>query len=353
VFDGNVISVSDGAPPQGGGLGVFGTNEVGPQPGRFTGANDLFVGNSVASGGRGGAIYVGGPDYDCSSACPASSLALSNSTLYKNRATSGEGGALWGSSNDSLVVTNSILAVNGAGPAQPDVFGFSGPSVQFSDACGPPTLGGPLPGAGNICNVPALALDGTELANSPTVDAGSNALPAAGLAVDLAGNPRILPGHLVCGFPDAAVVDMGAFEAPTPTSGGGCPAGKLTVGKPRRSKKGITITLTCAGSRGEPCQGYGVLLVTEHHRGHKILRLSHTRVKTKSVDLGERDYSLHAGGKVKVLLALNKAGRSLLKRFHKVPLRVRIIQSADGAQMTVSTKRLTVKPLRKHHKKKR
>jgi hypothetical protein len=42
-----------------------------------------------------------------------------------------------------------------------------------------------------------------------------------------------------------------------------------------------------------------------------------------------------------------------LKRFHKVPLRVRIIQSADGAQMTVSTKRLTVKPLRKHHKKKR
>ena len=84
---------------------------------RFTGSDDLFLGNSTAAGGWGGAIYVGGPAADCVGTCPASSLTLLDSTVVANSVDPGagsEGGAIWGSPNDSLTLENTIV---GAQPA--------------------------------------------------------------------------------------------------------------------------------------------------------------------------------------------------------------------------------------------
>ena len=215
VFDGNQITVNDGAPPEGGGLGVLGEpaqSAIAAQPGTFVGVDDTFLGNSVAAGGWGGAIYSGiAPPY-CSSGCPGSSVTLDDSTVSGNSVSAGagsEGGAIWGSPGDSLTVNNSIIFDNAP---QPEIHGYLSPTFAFSDVCnesGGPTVSGP----GLICADPLLNADGSETAAGPTIDAGSNALVAAGLATDVAGNPRITAGR--CG--DAAIVDMGAFEYPAAT----------------------------------------------------------------------------------------------------------------------------------------
>lgn len=215
TFVGNRIAVNDGAPPEGGAVGAIASTELAgtpPEPAAFIGADDLFLGNSTVAGGWGGAIYVGGPDPNCQGSCPGSSLALDDSTVTNNSVEPGagsEGGAIWGSPNDSLAVNNSI--VFGDSP-QPEIFGFGTTTFAFSDVCN--ETGGPAVQAlaGNICANPQLAADGNETAASPTIDAGSNALVPAGLSADLAGEPRIGPARISCSGLEAARVDMGAFE---------------------------------------------------------------------------------------------------------------------------------------------
>ncbi len=213
TFTNNRVAVNDGAPPEGGALGVLGTNQTPtPQPGTFAGANDVFMGNSTASRGWGGAIYVGGPPAYCASGCAGSSLTLADSTVAHNSVDAGagsEGGALWGSPNDGLTIHNSIVFSNSP---QAEIFGFAAPSFGFSDVCS--ESGGPaVTGSGNICADPQLDAGGHETQSSPTIDAGSNALVAPGLSTDAGGGPRILAGHPGCGAA-SAIVDMGAFEAP-------------------------------------------------------------------------------------------------------------------------------------------
>jgi hypothetical protein len=101
-FGGNRITVNDGAPPEGGALGVLGAGmqvSTPPQPGVFVGTDDVFLGNSVAAGGWGGALYSGFASANCTSACPGSSITLRDSTVSANSVAAGagsEGGAFWG-----------------------------------------------------------------------------------------------------------------------------------------------------------------------------------------------------------------------------------------------------------------
>ncbi len=225
VFRENSVTVDEGEPPEGGALGVLGSStEESSQLASFTAANDLFTHNSVAPGGWGGAIYTGfhGAGCETPGKCAGTALALEDSTLYANEVKPGsasEGGALWGSANDSLTVENSIIFAN---TPQPEIFGYAtgekAPSFKYSDVC--QEAGGPAvpAGQGDICADPLLNPNGSETVSSPTIDAGSNALVPEGLTTDLAGDTRILPGHVTCAGPGPAIVDMGAVEAPTPAA---------------------------------------------------------------------------------------------------------------------------------------
>ncbi len=217
TFTGNRVAVDDGAPPEGGAVGAIATEAEGAtpsEPAAFVGRDDLFSGNSTPRGGWGGAIYVGNPSPDCTGTCPGSSVTLEDSTVIDNSVDAGagsEGGAIWGSPNDKLTGTNSILYGNGP---RPEIFGFAStrPAFRYSDVC--TEAGGPtLSGTGNICADPKLTATGVETLASPTLDAGSNALIPAGLTTDLAGRPRIAASHVTCTGVGPALVDMGAFES--------------------------------------------------------------------------------------------------------------------------------------------
>jgi hypothetical protein len=215
LFESNSIPVTDGEPehpPEGGGLGVL--SESGTVA-SFTGADDIFRGNSVAAGGWGGAIYAGFHQPYCASSCPGTSVTLEDSTVTGNSVEPGvgsEGGALWGGPSDMLTIENSILYGN---TPQPQIFGFGGATTfAYSDLCNEP--GGPaVTGAGLICANPLLTVTGEETATSPTIGTGSLTLLPVGLTEDWRGNPRITKA--AC----SEVVDMGAFEWQIPP---GCPS---------------------------------------------------------------------------------------------------------------------------------
>src|SRR5215471_11340067 len=72
-----------------------------------------------------------------SGSCPASTVTLHDSTVTGNSVDAGagsEGGAIWGSLNDSLDIDNSIVFGNSP---QPELFGFGAnpPVIGFSDVC--------------------------------------------------------------------------------------------------------------------------------------------------------------------------------------------------------------------------
>lgn len=355
LFQGNNVAIADGAPPEGGALGVLGLPPLAAtlpaSPGVFVGEDDLFIGNRVAAGGWGGAVYVGGPVYTCPAGCPGSSLTLDNSTVTGNSVAAGagsEGGALWGSQNDSLAVANSIVFGNWAGTGQPEIFGFASPSVQFSDVCTVPGSGGVVAGTGNICSDPLLDASGKETAGSPTIDAGSNALVPPGLITALGGGPRIWSGRRGCSGPLPAVVDMGAYEAFTGLSPSCPPPIPLRLGSVKASSSAINMVLLCTGA--QECRGIASLRTVERRRDHRVRSLvsrSH-RVRRVTVTVGRKRFDV-AGGAWKFRVPLNRTGRSLLRRFHRVPVRLSVTVTAAGrGTLTLPTRHLTLRAA--HHK---
>jgi hypothetical protein len=349
VFTGNEVAVNDGAAPEGGALGVLGQAAIAPtpaQPGVFVGEDDVFTGNAVASGGWGGAIYSGFPAPYCTMNCPGSTVTLDDSTVSGNSVASGsgsQGGALWGDPDDTLNVSNSIIY--GSTPA-PETFGFGTLNFAYSDACSSGTT--VEPGTGNICADPLLNTNGSETATSPTIDKGSNALVPSGLSTDAAGSPRITEGlATTC----SAVVDMGAFEsaavAPAPSCTAGPGAGTPSASGGTATSSGVTLTISCAGVAGATsCTGTATLQTIEHIVGHKIASVSRARRRSRTVTVGQRSFTVIAGGSLNVSIPLNSTGRSLLKRFGKLP--VELIATTAG-KLTLTKRQLTIKLPRHHH----
>jgi hypothetical protein len=340
VFSDNEVTVDEGQPPEGGGLGVLGTSstEAHPQLASFIGIDDLFLGNSIAPGGWGGAIYTGFQNAGCQpvETCTGSTrLTLDDSTVYANEVKAGsgsEGGALWGSPNDSLTVANSIIFGNSP---QPEIFGYAtgekAPTFAYSDAC--TESGGPTvqSGAGNICANPQLDANGEETASSPTIDAGSNALVPSGLTTDAFGTPRILAGHAGCSQSFPAVVDIGAAEfqpaqpscpaqvkpqAPVPAQ---APVPGLThFVSLEFSSTGAALRLSCLSSDGLGCSGTIFVSSDEMLQGKKVIAVSASNRTEVSVTIAQASFSLAAGQTSTVQVKLNSTGLALLRRFHAI-----------------------------------
>jgi hypothetical protein len=301
VFVGNRIAVDDGTPPEGGALGAFASPAAGAfpaEPAVFTGTNDLFMNNSTAPGGWGGAIYAGGPPLACTGVCPGSTVRLYDSTVVGNRVDAGagsEGGAIWGSPHDNLALRNSIVSGN---TPQPELWGFgtTSPVIAYTDACNETGGTAVPPQAGNICANPELTLSGVETSASPTLDAGSNALVPAGVTTDLAGNSRIVANRLGCYITEPAIVDMGAFEftghSPAPPCAPRVPP-LIRIGRgPLHDKHGrVSVRLTCARAVSY-CTGELTLSTRRRH----------------SRRLGKHSFKIAVGRSTTIKLKVSKPG---------------------------------------------
>jgi hypothetical protein len=368
-FTGNRVAVNDGEPPEGGALGAFASAPVGAtpaQPAAFTGRDDLFSANSTAAGGWGGAIYVGGPPQSCTGICPGSSLTLDDSTVVANSidlSPGSEGGAIWGSPNDTLTLANTILYGN---TPQPEIYGFAStpPTIAYSDVC--TETGGPtITGTGNICGDPKLNPDGSETESSPTIDQGSNALVPAGLTTDIAGNPRILNSHQGCyGPPPAPVVDIGAFEYTGPGPIPSCPPQihfckckkpehytpkvEIAAGTLLDRHGKVTVRLTCP-RQVDYCDGTVTLSSTRVIPGTKRGR---RRRPHHQMVLASAHFHI-LGGKsasIKISLSAPTTVATALTRHRSIGVLVQT-RDHDGAGVTATSKRsmkLRLRDARKH-----
>jgi hypothetical protein len=214
-------------------------------------SNVAIAANTVGGSAHGAGMHVSmGPPFDCDpgTGLPID-LTLRNSTIVNNGATGGTAG-LWGSSADTLTMTNSILAANNGG-LDLVISGFATRNITYSDVCFS-TGGFPHPGAGNICANPALQSssgDVHQTAASPTLDAGSNAAVPGPVATDYEGDPRIQDSD----GDGSAVVDMGADEYPPPSpptvEGGDTVPPDTTITKgPKDKTKKKTATFTFTGT---------------------------------------------------------------------------------------------------------
>ncbi|MGZ4190688.1 MAG: hypothetical protein ACXVQ5_12720, partial [Actinomycetota bacterium] len=192
--------------------------------------------------------------------------------------------------------------------------------------------------------------DAHETSASLTIDAGSNALIPAGLTTDAYGATRIFASR-TC----AAVVDMGAAEFGTRTATCPPPAAPKTVVRSEKSTStGVDVSLGCTGTG--TCSGRITLTTTETRTGNRVLAVASAKrpVRRKvTVTVGSANYRATAGKRATLHVKLNGTGKSLLARFHKLPLTVRVTQTIRKTTVRISSRKHTIvgpkpKPKRKH-----
>ncbi len=365
-FTGNRVAVNDGEPPEGGALGAFASGPVGAtpaQPAAFTGRDDLFSANSTAAGGWGGAVYIGGPLPSCTGLCPGSSLTLDDSTVVANSIDPGpgsEGGAIWGSPNDTLTLANTILYGN---TPQPEIYGFAStpPTFAYSDVC--TEAGGPtITSTANICDDPKLNPDGSETIGSPTLDQGSNALVPAGLTTDIAGNPRIINNHQGCyGPPPAPTVDIGAFEYTGPGPIPPCrpniirckckkpghymPKVKIATGTLLDRHGKVTVRLTCP-RKVDYCDGTVTLSTPRVSPG-----ATHSRRRRPRQLIGSAHFHILGGKTARITVSLSALTTAATEFSRRRAIGVLVqTRDHDGAGLTATSKRSMRLRLRKTRK---
>lgn len=250
-------------------------------------------------------------------------------------------GVARGGAADLLTLANTILhpqtfVVLGGQISNDGVYGFgatSGANVSasHSDLCVPGSSTVPFPGSGNICADPALYDGIHEQSLSPTIDAGSNALVPAGLATDLFGNPRILDARAS----GVATVDMGAEEYPTAAAGAPSPPPPVLAANPRAVRAGATVAVSCVHADGPSCTGVAKLSLTEVLSGHRVVAVAARvpRRRRVGVTVGQAAYSIAQGHSTLLAIRLDRTGRALLRRFHRLPVRISVLSSSGGSAL--------------------
>jgi Putative Ig domain len=115
------------------------------------------------------------------------------------------------------------------------------------------------------------------------------------------------------------------------------------AGKVKFTAQGLTIAIACSGPKTQKCVG-GLSLTTIEH-------LKKPKNKTKTVTLGNAHYSVSGGGKKVVSVKLNAGGKKLLAKYHK--LVSKLVLTTTGIKKPVSTKIVTVKPVKETKPKKK
>jgi hypothetical protein len=117
---------------------------------------------------------------------------------------------------------------------------------------------------------------------------------------------------------------------------------------------GVRFTLVCTAA---PCNGQAALTTTERLRGKSLVGVSAAesrkpRLHRKTVTVGRVVFTIQAGKSRTITVSLNKTGKKLVKKFGKLPARLKITLTQPGGHpLVVKNAKLVFKPAKKKHHK--
>jgi hypothetical protein len=114
-------------------------------------------------------------------------------------------------------------------------------------------------------------------------------------------------------------------------------SGAASVAKIRISGTSAKVTIKCKGTTGQTCGMRLTMSVTETLRGNKVIRVTAGKTRKKTIVVGKAKKTIPAGRTVTVKVSLNSKAKHLLRRFHK--LRVKLVVREQST--TIKTKKLT------------
>jgi len=145
----------------------------------------------------------------------------------------------------------------------------------------------------------------------------------------------------------ASVTVTYAPVAPRPA-----PATASQVGGVSGANGQATFTIACHGATGTSCKVRAEMSTVEKLRRGRVIGLI-AKVRSKTVTVASLTLVIPAGQTVKVTLKPNATGRSLLARFHRLPVHLTAILEGQSGRTTVIAQNLTIKPKPKPHHRRR
>jgi Glucodextranase, domain B len=115
------------------------------------------------------------------------------------------------------------------------------------------------------------------------------------------------------------------------------------VGATKLVKGNLTIVISCAGPAGTSCTVKASVSTVEKLRGGHPSALAAAAAHGRTVTVGTVSASIPAGSSRTLAIKLNATGRALLAHFHKLPLRLAVVQQGpSGASASVAGQILTI-----------
>jgi hypothetical protein len=129
---------------------------------------------------------------------------------------------------------------------------------------------------------------------------------------------------------------------PPPPSG----EGKGTIGRVTVSGTAAFVHARCAGSSGQTCKLVFRMTTIETVRGGKVIAVAQ-RAKKRKVTVGFARVTFVAGTARTVKLSLNRLGKHLLARFHRMKVTLKITQNLATGSQTIVVKTIGFKTRRR------
>jgi Glucodextranase, domain B len=219
----------------------------------------------------------------------------------------------------------------------------------------PPSIAITSPANGAVVNTPSVTVTGT------ASDGGAlESLTVNGHAVAVANSwsttvPLSVGANTItatatddAGIKKSAAVTVTYTPLPPPP-----PVAKASkVGAVSGAKGQIKLTLACKGTAGTSCLVQVTATTTERIRNGKVIAtVARHRIHSKRVTVGTVTVRIAAGKTKIVTITLDRTGRKLLARFHKLPIALSAVLIETGnKKVKIFSQTLTVKPPKKKHK---
>jgi hypothetical protein len=121
------------------------------------------------------------------------------------------------------------------------------------------------------------------------------------------------------------------------------------LGRPSGEGGEVTITESCGSGASTGCVVTDKVTTTETIRDGKpvaVSAISHRRFRT--IVVGSKTVKIRAGHSVTVHVVLDRTGEKLLKHFGKIPVKLVVLHTQKGKQVTLAKRTLTVAANRRH-----